>query len=97
MDEQPNPSAPHGKPRRRLQYNLRTAILLMTLACVTASWLGWVRYKARLDAQEMHPDWWHTPRDPYERERIFREMNPEAFTKLPPLPPPPKRPPTPDW
>jgi hypothetical protein len=39
-------------PRRRFQFSLRLALLLMTLACVVASWIGWVLVKYRYDIQD---------------------------------------------
>ena len=38
-------------PRRRFQFSLRLALLLMSLACVVASWIGWRLYTARLDSK----------------------------------------------
>jgi hypothetical protein len=38
-------------PRRRFQFRLTLVMLLMTLACIAASWIGWRLYKDRLDAE----------------------------------------------
>ncbi len=78
-------------PRARFQFSLRLAFLLMTLACVSASWIGWKLYKRELDAKAaaLGP----APEDPYADERLFRDLHPEPFKNAPPLPPPPVRPP----
>jgi hypothetical protein len=70
-------------PRRRFQFSLRLALLLMTLACVVASLIGWRLYEARLDY-----DSWSIGPDPYARERHKRNMaHDDRYDSEPPLPP----------
>ena len=38
--------------RRRFQFSLRLVLLVMTLACVIASWIGWVLVKNRYDGYD---------------------------------------------
>ena len=42
-------------PRHRFQFRLRTLMLLVTLACVLAAWIGWMNYKARIDESNAQP------------------------------------------
>jgi hypothetical protein len=72
-----------ARPCRRFQFSLRLALLLMTLACVIASYVGWRIYKAKTDY-----DSWSMGPDPYARERNKRAMaHDDRFDQLPPLPP----------
>ena len=43
-------------PRRRFQFHLRTLLMIVTLVCITASWIGWRRYIDRLDDEARTPN-----------------------------------------
>jgi hypothetical protein len=71
----------------RFQCRLRTLMLFVTLACVIASWVGWRLYIERLDDAvrvEIQSD------DPYDHDRMMRDLHPSLSAGRPPLPPKPK-------
>jgi hypothetical protein len=69
--------------RRRFQFSLRMAILLMTLACVLAAWIGWIEHKARLDAASAPPK-----AAPPENSTVLPRVRDEAQPRDPQTSPP---------
>jgi hypothetical protein len=64
------PANAEPKPRRRFQYGLRLAVLLLTLACSVGGWIGWQRYTALLKEKMREAG---RP-GPYAQEKIRREQ-----------------------
>jgi hypothetical protein len=69
---------------RRFQFRLRTLMLFVTLACVIASWIGWVLVKKRYDDQNgpvvpppgwvPQQQWTGPPLDPEDHRRWMKEI-----------------------